>query len=201
MADGYTDVDKLILERWHDVIGLMEAHEELQGRIEELIGDVGNRLEKWGDELGYALETDAKRAEFYAWKPTWMNRRKDEAAVYYVVGSFAPLGYRKIKEIHPYLWVYTENLELLKMKEADRVEFARELRRVLGDSATPWLNPDTNDADAPLGKYLTDTDDRLRVRLISAPDELFEFAAKGFKELFTLSDAIDQTLAKFRTRE
>jgi hypothetical protein len=198
MAHAYTDVDKLILERWHDVVGLMEAHDELQGRIELLIDDVGNRLEKWGEERGYALETDAKRAEFYAWKPTWVNRRKDEAEVYYVVGSVAPLGYRRIKATHPCLWVQTENLEFLKMKEAERVEFARGLRRVLGDGATPWLNADTDDATAPLGKYLTNTDDRLRLRMMSDPDALFEFAARGFEELFTLSDALDQVLAKVR---
>ena len=201
MADAYTDVDKLILERWHDVIGLMEAHDELQGRIGDLIDDVGDRLEKWGGERGYELETDAKRAEFYAWKPTWVNRRKDEAEVYYAVGSFAPMGYRSIKDAHPYLWVCTENLEFLKMKDAERIEFARELRRVLGDRAKPWLNADTDDADAPLGKYLTDTDDQLRVRLISDSDELFEFAAKGFEELFTLSDALDEMLAKSRAKE
>ena len=165
-----------------------------------MIDDVGNRLEKSGDERGYVLETDAKRAEFYAWKPAWVNRRKDEAEVYHVVGGVAPTGYRKIKDAHPYLWVYTENLEFLKMKEAERIEFARELRRALGDGATSWLNADVDDSDAPLGKYLTDTDDHQRVQLISEPEALFEFAARGFEELFTLSDAIGQVLAKSRGR-
>lgn len=201
MADTYTDVDKLILERWHDVMGLMEAHEGLEGRIEQLITDVGGRLENWGEERGYSLETDAKRAEFYAWKPAWLNRRKDEAEVYYVVGSVAPMGYRKIKDAHPYVWLHTENLGFLKvMKEAERIEFARELRRVLGDGARPWLNPDIDDTNSPLGKYMTDTDDPMRVQLISAPDALFDFTVKGFEELVTLSNAIDETLAKFRAR-
>jgi hypothetical protein len=43
---AYTEMDRLILQRWPDVIGLIEAHREVQDRIEEMIELVGERLSR-----------------------------------------------------------------------------------------------------------------------------------------------------------
>jgi hypothetical protein len=118
--------------------------------------------------------------------------------VYVSVGAFAPSGYRKVKDEHPFLWVYVQNLHLLKVKDSEREKFAKELRLRLGDASRDWAHEDANDPDQPLGKYLTDISDQDRVRLVADPDRLFEFATAGFEQLFTLADAINQTLDKFR---
>src|SRR5512138_1488213 len=122
MSTSYTDVDRLILDRWEEVLGLREAFDELQSRIEEVFGDVGARLVKWANSCGYNLASDPRKAAYYAWKQSWETRKGNEV-IYYEVGALAPFGYRKIDADHPYLCVCTEQLETLKMKEAERVAF------------------------------------------------------------------------------
>jgi hypothetical protein len=197
MATSYTDVDRLVFERWEEVLGLRRAFDELQGRVEEVFVDVGTRLEKWANSCGYNLESDPRKASYYAWKQTWETRKRNEV-IYYEVGALAPKGYRKIDSEHPYLCLCTELLENLKMKEDERAAFARELRQILGNQASQWLDDDVSDLDAPLGRNIADLGERDRVDLISNPDKLYEFVRAKMEELFTLSDAIDQTLAKFR---
>lgn len=196
---AYTDVDRLILERWNDTMGLFEAYEELEDRIGETIQEVGERVGAWLGERGYQSDTDAKEPAFSAWKDEWRHRRRDEPLVYISVGAFAPSGYRKVKDEHPFLWVYVQNLHLLKIKDSERDKFAKELRLRLGDAARDWAHEDANDPDQPLGKYLTDISDQDRVRLVAEPDRLFEFATSGFEQLFSVSEAIGQTLEKFRS--
>jgi hypothetical protein len=198
MAISYTDVDRLIFERWEEVMGLLEAYDETQGRIEEVLKDVGNRLEKWANTMGYSFQSSPREAAYYAWKQAWETRKKNEV-VYFEVGQVAPLGYRKINSEHPYLWVITQQLETMKMKEAARVSFARELKQALGERASQWENDETTEADEPLGRHLTNVSERDRIDLIANPNKLFDFVKSGMEELFSLSDAIDQTLAKHRS--
>jgi hypothetical protein len=199
MPTSYTDVDRLILDRWEDTKGLIEAYEDLQERMRDVIEGVGERLAVWGTENGYTIDTDAKRPEFYAYKPEWQNRRRDDAVVYFLLSGFAPFGYRNVKDDHPWLWLQTANLQMLKKGEPERQQFARDLRTRLGEQATAWSHEDADEADSPFGRYLTDVTDKDRLQLISDPDALYEFATKAFTEAFALSEAIDETLAKFRT--
>jgi hypothetical protein len=46
---------------------------------------------------------------------------------------------------------------------------------------------------------LTNVLDQDRVRLVAEPEQLFEFTTAGFEQLLSLSDAIGQTLEKFRS--
>ncbi len=197
MTVSYTDVDRLIFERWEEVMGLREAFDDVQGRIEETFKEVGSRLEKWASSAGYTLETAPRNPCYSAWKPTWENRKK-YPTIWLEIGDFAPRGYRKNDSEHPYLWVITQQLETLKMREEDRVAFARELKQALGERAGQWENDETSDADEPLGRFLTNISDRDRVAMIADPDKLFAFVKSGLTELFTISDAIDQTLTRLR---
>lgn len=201
MATEYTDVDRLILGRWQDVMALSEAHNELQDRVEETIDDVGNRLERWLEGRGYEVNSESKSPLFYVGKADWYNKRKEDWLVYFEIGGFAPFGFRKVREDHPYSWVHTENLEFVRMKEAERVDFARTLRQELGETAKNWAHKNVDEADAPLGRYFTDISDRDRVELIADPDKLFDFATRACEDLFTLADPIDRVLAKFRPKE
>ena len=201
MATTYTDVDLLILDRWSDTRGLLEAYEELQDRIHDVIGDVGERLAEWAQPQGYLTDTDAKAPAFSLYRSTWMHRRRDEPLVYLHLANFAPLGYRRVKENHPDLWLYTENLQGLKMKEPERVQFAKELRAALGAVAAEWKHQDASDSDYPLGKTISDVTDAERVRLVSDPDAMFQFATEAFQSSFVLFEAIDKVLGAAKARD
>lgn len=201
MPTTYTDVDRLILERWDDTRGLLDAYEELQDRIHDVITEVGERLSEWAAPQGYMVDTDAKLPSIFVYRNTWMNRKRDDALVYFELTDFAPLGYRRVKENHPAVWVWIDNLQMLRMKERERVQFARDLRSNLGDLAAEWKHEECDDSDCPLGKTLADVSDSERVRLISDPDALFAFATDALKLAFALSDAMEKTLASAKSKE
>jgi hypothetical protein len=188
-------MDQLIIGRWSDVVGLIEAQRETQDRIEEMIDIVGDRLARWAQPLGFEVETFAKDAEFQAWRPGWVDRRKG-SRVQLALGGFCPIGYRKTDVAHPYLWVYTDSLADFKQKDADRIAFARSLRAALGEEARAWEADGVDDANEPLGRYLNDVSDADRARLVATPDALFEFATTRFPMVFGLADLIEAEIAK-----
>jgi hypothetical protein len=201
MPTTYTDVDRLLLERWNDTRGLLDAYEELQDRIHDVIDEVGARLSEWAQAQGYNLDTEAKTPAFSIYRSTWLSRRRDTPLVYLELANFAPIGYRRVKENHPDLWLYTENLQTLRMKEPERVQFSRDLRAQLGDAAAEWKHDDSSDADYPLGKQLSEVSDADRVRLVSDTDVLFDFSTKALTSAFVLSDTIDKALTAAKSRE
>lgn len=195
MSFAFTEMDRLVIERWTDVVGLIEAHRETQDRIQEMIDVVGERVARWARPLGFDVETFAKDAEFHAWRPSWADRRKG-SRVQLVLGGFCPLGYRRLDARHPYLWVNTGDLESFKVKEAERIQFSQSLRTALGGEAKAWEAEGTDDADTPLGRYLTAISDTERARHIAGPDALFEFVTANYPTVFALGDVIDAELAK-----
>lgn len=201
MATEYTDVDKLILGRWQDVMALFDAHEELQDRVEEVVEEVGERLGRWLDGRGYSIRTDSKTPVYVIGKDDWYHKRKDDWLVFFEIGGFAPFGFRKVKEDNPYAWLQTYNLEFLKIRDAERIEFAKGLRQEVGDAAKNWSHKNVDDADGPLGRYFTDIKEEGRVELIADADKLFDFATMAFGELQALADPIDSVLARFRPKE
>jgi hypothetical protein len=92
-----------------DVIGLIEAHRNLQDRIEDVVGVVKERLNRWAEPNGYVIDVDAKDSEIYAWPTAWADKRKGPR-VQLVIGGFCPMGFRRVEADFPYLWVYTGNL-------------------------------------------------------------------------------------------
>jgi hypothetical protein len=188
-------MDRLIIERWADVTGLIEAHAETQNRIEEMVEIVGERLARWARPQGYEIETQAKWAEFKAARSSWIDRRRGPK-VQLAVGGFCPSGYKKMDSDHPYLWVYTDTLANFKLKEADRTAFAHGLRIALGAEAQAWEATGVDDTEGPLGRHLSSTTDAARAVLVSSEDTLFEFATTQFPTLFGLGNIIDTELAK-----
>lgn len=201
MATEYTDVDRLVLGRWSDVMALFDAHEELQDRVEEVIDEVGQRLNRWLEERGYRLNTDSKTPSFYIGKDDWYHKRRNDWLVYFEIGAFAPFGFRRVKSDYPYAWLLTLNLEFLKMREPERIEFAKALRLEIGEAARNWAHKDADDAREPLGRYFTDIKDSDRIELIADPDKLFDFGRRACEDLLTLAGPIDRVLAKFRPKE
>ena len=195
----YTDVDRLILERWTEVNALREAFDELLERMREPIETAARRVKSRCDELGLASEYDVKQPSFDFWKNGWANRR-DKAGIYFRIGDFAPFEYGNVKSEHPWLWVLTHDLDALRIKGTEAVQFAKELRAHLGSEAAKWDDPDVVDASEPLGRYCSEVPEADRVRWMTHPDELAGFLVKGVEELMTLAPAIDVVLEKYRKR-
>jgi len=190
-------MNRLIIDRWSDVTGLIEAHRETQDRMEELIETVGDRLGRWARAHDYQIETEAKWAEFKAAKSSWIDRRKGPR-VQLVVGGFCPHGYKKMDADHPFLWLYIEKLTNFKCKEPDLIAFSQGLRKALGAEARSWESPDVDDTEQPLGRYLTTITDVDRAQLMATEDALFEFATGQFPTLFALSEIIDAELGQIQ---
>jgi hypothetical protein len=130
----------------------------------------------------------------YLHRASWEDRKKG-TPVYFTLGGFAPLGYRKNREAHPYLWLTTGDLEAFRQKVDQRVEFSRSLRKALGlDLARAWEHHHCNDADEPLGRVLAEYDDRARCELVSSPERLQAFALKEFEHAFQIADVVEREL-------
>jgi hypothetical protein len=194
--DNYTEMDRLVLERWPDVLGLIEAHKTAQDHIEAALESVGERITRWVREQGFDGTMSPRQAEFHAWRPTWYDKRKDEAKVLLTIGGFCPAGYRKVDDKYPYLWVNTYPLDRFKIKPPDRVKFAQGLRAALGENARSWEAEEVDDADHPLGRYLRQYDNAARARLLLEADSLLAFAKEHLPVLFELADIVDSELRK-----
>jgi hypothetical protein len=195
MAVDFTDVERLMLERWSDVTGLMEAHRALQDRLEEQLQIVADRIGRWARPLGFEVDCSPREAEINAWRPSWADRRKDPR-VYLTLGGICPIGFRKVDVAQPYLWVYTSHLADYRIKEPERVAFAHSLRAALGASAKEWEAHDVDDLDGPLGRYVTGYDSSQRAKLLLDGDALFTFCTEQFPILFAIGDTIDVELQK-----
>lgn len=199
MSSHYTDVDRLIFERWNDVLDLQDAFRALNDRIRLTIEGALQKTERWLDEQGYRCEFDAKSPEVTAWKPSWEAKR-GRPCVRLKVAGFAPFGYARNTPAHPYLWVLTEELSQLKLKEGDRVQFARQLREALGPSASKWDHDEVSDADEPLGKYLGEIADKRRIELVADPNQLVQFLRASFAELFEMTPILDAALLTLKVK-
>lgn len=195
MLVEFTDVERLVLERWTDVMGLIDVHRALQDRLEEQIKIVADRVGRWARPLGFEVDCSPREAQIYGWRSSWVDRRKP-ARVCLAIGGFCPSGFRKIDNPYPYLWVYTDNLEEYKVKEPERVAFAQALRVALGELARDWDAQDVNDNDAPLGRYLTQYDNAQRARLLLDSNTLFNFCIEHLPVVFALADIVDSELKK-----
>jgi hypothetical protein len=193
MSEFYSDLDRLVIERWDDIRGLIKAQKDVQSRMDEVIEQVGQRLRRWTAPLGFEVEAAPSDGEFHAWRPEWADKRKG-ARVYFVVGGFWPDGYHKLDAKAPYIGLYTGNLEQFRMKEAERTAFGRALRTALDGQGSTW-EEDSYDADLPLNRYLKHYDGARRSALIGDADRLFEFSKEQLTSVFQLADIVGTQLA------
>jgi hypothetical protein len=194
--DNYTDMDRLILERWSDVVGLIDAHRAAQDHIEAALEAAGERVIRWVREQGFDGEMRPRDAELHTWRPSWYDKRKGESKVLLTLGGLCPVGFRRVDEAYPFLWVMTHQLADFKIKEPERVKLAHSLRLALGDAARSWDDAGVDDADHPLGRYLRQYDNDTRARLLLNPDSLVDFCKEHLPALFALADTIEAELQK-----
>ncbi len=197
MNTHYTDVDRMILTRWEEVAALREAYDGLLDRMTSTIDSACERAGAWLEEQGYEWNHEAKYPSIWAWKASW-EKPRGEPLITLEITDFAPLGFGKVDNPNPYLWVSTEGLERLKLKDADRIRFARELKATLGTALAKWDHADGDESSDPLGRYCTEVSEQQRIDLVGHPAGLVTFFEKSFQELFELAPVIDETLKKYR---
>src|ERR671919_1473534 len=108
MSVVFNEVERLILERWTEVMGLIEAQETLQKRLEEQVQIIADRIGRWARPQGYEVDSEPRAAAINAWRLAWADRRR-EPRVWLSIGGFYPTGFGKVDAAHPYLWVYTSD--------------------------------------------------------------------------------------------
>jgi hypothetical protein len=196
-AVRYTDVDRLILDRWSEVVALREAFDGVLDRMRGTVEAGIVKAERWASERGYRTESDIKTPTLDVWRPDWENKRR-EPALWVRVGDFAPHEYGSVEQDHPWVWWFTEDLSKLKLSEVDRIAFARQLRGELGSTLSRWDHHECNESDTPLGRYCSDVSDAQRVKWMTSPEDLAAFLVAAVEDAMTLAPAVDTTLARFR---
>ncbi|HYN10604.1 MAG TPA: hypothetical protein VES67_24685 [Vicinamibacterales bacterium] len=189
-------MDRLILERWTDVVALREAFDELLDRMSDTVEGAILKAERWAGERNWGVDHGLKDPYLDVYKQDWT--RKREAVLYFRISEFAPHEYGDVTSDHPWVWLMTEELARFKLSESDRIQFARELRGALGADASRWDHRDTVEASEPLGQYYTSIRNADRIRWMSHPDELTEFLTDSMEEAMALAPTIDGVLARFR---
>jgi hypothetical protein len=81
MSAVYSDVDRLILDRWDEVCALVEAQRALQDKIEQALAIARQRVSRWAEPQGYVIDAAPRDAEIYAWPVGWRTRSAATARV------------------------------------------------------------------------------------------------------------------------
>ena len=199
MPNRYTDVDRMILKRWDEVIALRDAFDELLDRMEDVVDATLQRVSTTLAERDLACEFDVRRAVLWFWKREWSSR-KSNAGMWFEVSDCVPLQYTKGVGNHPIMWFKTEEFSKFKVRESSE-DFARALRSALTPNLLKqWGHHEANLADAPLGRECTEIPEAERVRLMTEPDALHTFLVARVDECLELVPAIDATLKKMTRR-
>ena len=199
MANRYTDVDLMLLERWDEVKGLREAFSELLDRMRDAVEHALGKVKSAALERGFSCEFDSKQPIVYFWKKEWATR-SNEACIYFELSDFAPIEYGKVEGDHPAMWLIVEDLRRLKIRESHE-DFAKVLKAELAptDLLDKWKHDDA-DSDSPLGKECSDVSDEHRVHLVTEPEAFIKYVIERLDEFAELVPAIDQALQKMARR-
>lgn len=183
-----TELDDLLLERWHDAIGIRDALKELEERLQNRLETVAERLRPWLDEKGYVLfDVGTKNADLDIVKPTWL-KSKSEALIWISVFALFPYGYRKVEEEHPFIWIYSKGLPKNEWEP-----FRAELTHRLKNRPERWIN-DECDAYCPAGMYITSHGDKERIDLVRSEEALEDFIKTNLSPMLALGEDIDAAL-------
>lgn len=195
MPHRYTDVDRMILGRWTEVVGLRDAFDELLGRMKDVLDETLRKVSAQASERGWVCDYDVKTPEICFWKKEWETRTSKEAQVYFHVSAFAPFEYGRSREEHPYLSLQTEGLSRLKIR--DREAFGREVRAALSpDLRAKWEAGAGDLGEAPVGIVHRDIDEAQRVHWMAEPGQLVHFLVERLNECEELVPAVNKALAK-----
>jgi hypothetical protein len=200
MANHYTDVDLMILNRWDEVRALRKAFDEVVGRMSRVVESTLKRVVASASEQGFSAEYDPKRPAIWFWKQDWEVRRRKTAAIYFWLADFVPFEYGREVEDHPQLWLITEDFPKLRMEESGE-DFGRAIKTELSpELLAEWNHEDADLSNSPLGKECTNVPESDRVRFVAEPEKLHKFVLERLEEFKRLVPAVDQALQKMTRR-
>jgi hypothetical protein len=182
-----TELDRLLLDRWQDMIGLQDGFEELQDRLARRLDGLVRALEPWAAAQGYSLDLDKKHAEVLLTKETWRDA-VGSPRVSLTVGGLYPYGYRRVVSEHPYLWIYTPSLN-----DGAVEAFKENLSVLLGPDLLGWTHDECDD-DGPFGRYIETHTDVERAALASDDEALRSFVQTQATVLMALGPHIETAL-------
>src|SRR5436309_185518 len=185
MASRYTDVDLMILKRWDEVKGVLEAFDGLVCLMQDIVEASLRKVAVVATEKGLSSDVNLKRPSIWFWKREWENRKK-EPGISFEVFDFAPADYGKDVEDHPSMWVMTDGFSKLKMREGSE-DFGRAVRAALSpELLAKWSHEDADLSDSPLGRECHDLCETDRVRLMAEPEALGRFIVERMDEFMEL---------------
>ena len=189
MVEALTDLDRLLLARWGDAVGIWTAIEELERRLGGRLETVAEDLRPWFEANGYhLLEVNRKHASVEIAKQAWLKTKDDEPWIHVAVGALYPCGYWGVDEEHPYVWVYSSGME-----RDEQELFRTNLAARLKNRSVEWVNEDCSRA-SPIGKYIESHGDAERVQLAQSTEALAAFIKLAFESVFKLGADLDAAL-------
>jgi hypothetical protein len=188
MADTLTELDRLLLERWPDTVGLWQAIKDLEERLGDSLKRVADRLTPWLSDQGFSLlDVSTKDASIEFAQLEWLNK-KEEPLITASIAEMFPFGYRRVKDEHPYIWLYAEALP-----EDQREVFHADSTQKLKTHTDGWINENC-DVDWPVGRYCSQYADKDRIALASSEEALEEFVRGRLQEFMTICPTISESL-------
>jgi hypothetical protein len=195
MPHRYTDVDRLLLGRWSEAVGVRDAFDDLLTRMRTVVESAMQRAATAASEKGWRSESNVKRPSIWFWMREWENRR-GEPGVYIEVFDFVPVKYGKDVEPYPSTWLMLDQLSRLRLRESDE-EVGRAIRaEVSPDLLAKWNHPDADLAERVLGRDHVAITAADRLRLVSEPDALTTFITGALAEAGELVPVVDGALRK-----
>ena len=192
MPHRYTDVDRMILLRWTEVIGLREAFDDLLDRMKSVVGDTLAKVAIQARERGFSCDFSAKDPSIWFWKKEWETRGK-EPGISILIRDFAPRGYGKVRDPHP--WSYLDIREAGRLKIRDRIGFSNAIRAGLDPALrSKWEVADAGLDDYPVGLISREVEEAERVRWMGEPGELLQFLVARLDEAQEIVGAVDKAL-------
>lgn len=184
-----SQVDAVLLNRWTDAVSFREAMADLEERLAARLEATAESLRPWLDEQGYGfLEVEPKNARINVARSGWLNKKKQQPWVWFMLDALLPYGYRKVQEENPLVWVVTLNLE-----KENRSVFQEHLTSRLRGREGEWINEDCS-REYPAGRYISSHGDSQRVALAQAPEAMASFAREALTPILALGDDVETAL-------
>lgn len=189
MNERLDQIDAVLTTRWADAVAFRDALNDLEGRMADRLESAAELLRPWLDEQGYAfVEADTKWANISVARAAWINKKTKKPRVCFAVGALFPYGFRKVEEDHPFVWVFSFNLE-----RDDRLAFQEHLTNRLGGKAGGWLSDDCG-RETPAGRYVATHGDRERLDLACSAESIAAFAKGVLPAILALGDDVEAAL-------
>ena len=190
MTEQLTELDRLVLARWTDAVGLRTALSELEERLTDRLRIVAERLSPWLESKGFVSRgVEGKYACINVGRQSWI-KSDDSDRIYISIAALYPFGFRRNEEEHPYVWVYAYGLS-----KDEQQSFSDAIRKRLEGKPGGWIN-DGCDKKAPVGRYIESYGDPERIELALSEEKLEAFVKEQLEPILALAGDLDAALSE-----